>query len=124
MNKWLYLVLGGSAGTLSRYALAGFVQQVAGPRFPLGTLVVNLTGCFLIGFFDALSESKYALSREARLLLMAGFCGAFTTFSTWMFETGQLLKTGENTMAFLNIAGSVALGFLIFKFGMVLGKAV
>ena len=118
MERWFNLIAGGIAGTVSRYLLAGFVYQVFGAGFPYGTLVVNLVGCFIIGFLASLSEEKFLLSPNARLLLMVGFCGAFTTFSTFMLETANLMKDGENIKALMNIAASVVVGFLVFRLGV------
>ena len=122
--KWVHLIAGGIAGTLSRYLLAGWVYGALGTNFPYGTLLVNLIGCFLIGFLAALSEEKFLLGPEARLLLMVGFCGAFTTFSTFMLETANLLKEGDTWKAFGNVAISVVIGFLIFRLGVFLGEAI
>jgi len=121
MTTWFLLIFGGSLGTLFRYGLGGLVQQFFGTRFPFGTLVVNVAGCFLIGLFFSLSESRGALSPGSRLLLMTGFCGAFTTFSTFMLETDNLLRGGEYGLMFLNLAGSLFAGFLLFRAGMFLG---
>lgn len=118
MTRWFHLIAGGIAGTLSRYFLAGIVYQIFGTAFPYGTLVVNLIGCLVIGFLAALSEEKFLLSPNARLLLMVGFCGAFTTFSTFMLETVNLMKDGENLRAFMNIAASLIFGFIAFRIGV------
>jgi CrcB protein len=124
MTKWLNLIIGGIVGTISRYLLAGIVYQMLGTGFPYGTLVVNLTGCFIIGFLASLSEEKFLLGPNARLLLMIGFCGAFTTFSTFMLETANLMKDGENLRVFLNIAASIVGGFLVFKLGVLLAEII
>lgn len=116
--SWLYLLAGSCAGGAARYVLSGLVYQAAGTRFPYGTLIVNITGCFLIGFLAVLSEEKFLLNPNSRLLLMTGFCGAYTTFSTWMLETSNLLRDGQPGYAVLNILLSIALGFLLFKAGM------
>ena len=104
--------------------LAGAVYQVLGTNFPYGTLAVNLTGCFVIGFLAALAEEKFLLSPNARLLLMAGFCGAFTTFSTFMLETANLIKDGETLRASINVAASVIIGFIIFRLGVLIGELI
>ena len=122
MTTWACLVAGGVAGTLARYALAGAVYRMFGTNFPYGTLAVNVSGCGLVGFFAALAEAKFLLGPNARLLLMVGFCGAFTTFSTFMLETSNLLKDGETLRAFLNMAASVLCGFAALKVGAYLAE--
>lgn len=117
--KWLGLAAGSLAGGFARYFLAGAVYGALGARFPYGTIVVNLSGCFLIGLLNSLAEDKFLLGTEARLLLMAGFCGAFTTFSTFMLETSNLVKDGQWTYALANILVSVVLGFALFRAGSV-----
>lgn len=122
--RWINLIVGGVAGTLARYVLAGFVYEVMGTGFPYGTLVVNLSGCLIIGFLAVLAEEKFLLGPNARVLLMIGFCGAFTTFSTLMLETVDLIKDGESLRAFLNIALSIVLGFLFFRLGVFLAEII
>ena len=95
MDKWVNLGIGSLAGGFSRYVLAGAVHKVSGAGFPYGTMAVNLSGCLIIGFLDTLAEEKFALDPGARLLLMTGFCGAFTTFSTLNLETAHLMQNGE-----------------------------
>lgn len=124
MAKWVSLIAGGITGTVARYVLSGVVYQVFGTNFPYGTLAVNLIGCFIIGFLAALAEDKFLLGPNARLLLMAGFCGAFTTFSTFMFETANLIKDGETLKAFVNVIASVIVGFLVFKLGVLLAEII
>ena len=122
MAKWITLIVGSSLGGVARYALSGFVYRVFGSAFPHGTLAVNLTGCFLIGFLAVLSEQKFLLGPNARLLLMVGFCGAFTTFSTFIYETAHLITAGETLRAFANILLSMILGFLVFRLGVLAGE--
>lgn len=124
MGKVIALTVGSLAGGFARYYLAGFMYRVFGTNFPHGTLAVNLIGCFLIGFFASLSEEKFLMGPEVRLLLMVGFCGAFTTFSTFMLETANLLKDGENVHALLNIFLSLIFGFLVFKIGVFLAELI
>jgi CrcB protein len=124
MIKILSLVVGSVAGGLARYYMAGSAHRFFGPTFPYGTLIVNLTGCFLIGFLSALAEGKFAMSQNLKLLLMVGFCGAFTTFSTFMLETGNLMKDGEALRAFMNVFLSFVIGFILFKAGVALGELI
>lgn len=124
MEKWLYLISGGILGTVARYGLSGIIQERLAGAFPLGTLVVNLSGCFLIGLFNTLAEEKFLLDPNTRLLLMSGFCGAYTTFSTFMLETSILIRDGETLKAFWNVAGSVVAGFIVFRLGILVAKVI
>lgn len=124
MSKWVYLVAGSILGGLARYILAGAVYEKMGTSFPYGTLIVNLSGCFLVGFFSSLVDDKFFLGPNSRILLMTGFCGAYTTFSTYMFETGSLVREGQVSMAFLNIFVSTAVGFGAYWLGVVIGDVI
>ena len=117
MIKWFSLCLGTLIGGISRYLLAGVIYQWFGANFPYGTLIVNISGCFLVGFLNVLAEMKFLLSPNARLLLMIGFCGAFTTFSTLILETSGLIREGELAKAFANVSASFFLGLLFFYLG-------
>ena len=117
-----YLTLGSVAGGLARHLLGGAVGVAMGPSFPFGTFAVNILGCFLIGFFSALTGEKFSLDPNAKLFLMTGFCGAFTTFSAFMLDTDNLLKDGEILKVFLNIFLSLILGFTAFRMGIFLAK--
>src|SRR3989338_4403840 len=120
----LSLIIGGTTGTLARYFLTHITYHFLGANFPYGTLIVNLMGCFIIGIVANLSSETIFLTYNHRLLLITGFCGAFTTFSTLIFETEHLFSSGEVLKAFLNILFSIVLGFAIFKIGGILGRAL
>ena len=124
MLKWGYLAAGGVVGVFSRYWLAGAIYKKLGTAFPSGTLVVNLSGCLFIGIFNSLAEERLLLGPNERLLLMTGFCGAYTTFSTLMLETSNLVGDGEVLYALGNILISAIFGFLIFRLGAWLGKTI
>ena len=124
MEKWIYLIIGGIVGTVSRYGMAGMISEKMGAGFPWGTTAVNITGCFVIGFLDVIFEKKFLLSPNYRLLLMTGFCGAFTTFSTLMLETSNLLKENEFLYAFGNVMISFGIGFAVFKLGAVIAEVL
>ena len=124
MNTWLSLAIGGGAGTLARFALVGAASRMFGADFPYGTLIVNLSGCFLIGFLATLADEKFLIGPTASLLLIAGFCGAFTTFSSFIFESVQLMRSGDLLRAFLNVMVSVSAGFLFFYFGFLVAQRV
>lgn len=120
--KWLMLLAGGLCGTVGRYVLAGAVYRLTGTGFPYGTLVVNTLGCLVIGFVSTLAEQKFLLSPEMRVFWMVGLIGAFTTFSTLIYESWHLVQDGEIVLAVLNLQGSLALGLLAFWIGHVLAS--
>ncbi len=122
LEKVLCVTLGSIAGGLSRFFLASWGNRLGSGAFPYGTVTVNLTGCFLIGLFAALAEEKIPLGPQGKLLLMTGFCGAFTTFSAFILETDQLLKGGNALAAFANLFISLIIGYIFFCGGMALGK--
>lgn len=124
MSKIIAIAIGSVAGGLARYQLSGWTHRHLGHGFPYGTLAVNLTGCLVIGFLSAISEEKFFFGHHGRLLLMVGFCGAFTTFSALMLETDYLIKGADFFRAFLNVVLSVSAGFLIFRLGAFLGSLV
>lgn len=121
LSRALLVSLGSIAGGLARFYLTGFFLKKFGPSFPLGTLTANILGCFLIGIFLTLGEHQIPLGAEGKLLLMTGFCGAFTTFSTFMLETNDLMGEGM-IKAFLYAALSLVLGFAAFRAGIYLVK--
>lgn len=122
MNKLLFIALGGAAGTLSRYWLSGLAQRLLGTTFPYGTFAVNMTGCLLFGAVWGFIENRLALSAEFRLLALTGFLGAFTTFSTYMFESAAMLKLGQYTLLFANVIGQSVLGLALVILGTALGR--
>jgi CrcB protein len=124
MYKFIELVIGGALGTLARYAMAGIVYRVAGANFPYGTLAVNLSGCLILGFLSNMSQEKFLFGTDVKVFLMIGFCGAFTTFSTFIFETNALIRDGQALKAFMNISLSLVVGFALFRLGILIGEAL
>lgn len=122
LTKFLYLSVGGAAGTLSRYWLSGVAQRLAGGSFPLGTFTVNMLGCLLFGAVWGFFENRMLPGSEVRLLVLTGFMGAFTTFSTYMFETAELVKLGQLLSALLNVVGQSIAGLILVLVGMALGR--
>lgn len=116
------LAFAGACGTLARYWLGGFVQTRFSLDFPLGTAVVNLLGCFLFGLVWALGADRGIIRPEWELPLLTGFMGAFTTFSTFMFESDQLLRDGNYLALTLYACGQLALGLGALRLGMVLAR--
>ena len=110
MLKLLVVGAGGFVGAISRYLLSGLVHRLYNGSFPLGTLVVNVAGCFLIGALMGLVEDRQALSPNVRLFLMIGLIGSFTTFSTLCYETYELFRTSEMIAVMVNVFGSALLG--------------
>ena len=122
LQKLFFIALAGAAGTLARYGLAGLVQMRSGASFPFGTLSVNLLGCFVFGIIFALSERMTSLSAETRTILLVGFAGAFTTFSTLMYETNALRLDGQWGLFVANLLGQNLGGIIFVAFGLYLGK--
>ncbi len=124
MTNILCLIAGSIAGGLSRYYLGGFVQRVSGSTFPYGTLIVNLAGCLLVGFIASVAGVRFPLNASARILLISGFCGGFTTFSAFIVESDFLLRGGHVWATLLNVSVSLVGGFALFRLGALLGKWV
>jgi len=120
----LVIGIGGFVGAVSRYSLALWISQRWGRSFPLGTFVINVSGSFLIGLLMTLMAERFTENPQWRLLLVVGFLGAYTTFSTFEYETGTLLKDGEVTFAMLNVILSVVVGFIALKLGEALAKMI
>lgn len=110
MSRFLWVGLGGFAGSIARYWLSGAAQARLGTAFPFGTLAVNTLGCFAIGLLSELGEGRLPLSPEARALLIAGFLGGFTTFSAFGNDTLDLLRAQQVPLAATNVAAQIALG--------------
>ncbi|WP_338666659.1 fluoride efflux transporter CrcB [Pseudodesulfovibrio methanolicus] len=122
LTKILYISLGGAAGALARYYLSGVVQRMAGGSFPAGTFAVNMAGCLLFGAVWGFFENRLLPGSEVRLLVLTGFMGAFTTFSTYMFETATLVKSAQMAMALVNVVGQSVAGLALVLTGIALGR--
>lgn len=112
MKELLLVSVGSFFGGGARYLVSRAVQGLMANPFPLGTLAVNVLGCLLIGMLSALPWGGGYMSPHMRMLLTTGFCGGFTTFSTFMNETAGLMRGGHYAMVALYLAASVLLGFL------------
>ncbi len=116
MTRLVWVGTGGFLGAIARYLIAGLFTRLS-PHFPLGTLVVNALGSLMLGFLMTLATETLALPPDLRLLLAVGFCGAFTTFSTFAYETDSLIRGGALGLAFLNIGVSLMLGLVGIRLG-------
>ncbi len=121
--RYLAVFIGGGIGAIFRDILSRFVYSLMYPVFPFGTMAVNLLGSFLFGFLWQLT-SNVIVSRELKTLIFTGFLGAFTTFSTFSFETANLLREGEFKYAVFNVVLSVLLGILCIFIGVYLAKQI
>ena len=122
--KLVCLAGAGAAGTLARYGLAGLVQRHAGAAFPWGTLAVNTLGCFLAGLVWSLAEERGLFSAETRVIMLIGFMGAFTTFSTFALETDLLLRDAQWARALANLLLQNSLGLSALLLGLFAGRTV
>jgi CrcB protein len=116
---WIGVAVLGGLGAIARFAVDGFVSSRWDGGFPLGTLVVNLSGAFLLGLLVG-----FALKGHAYLLAGTAVLGSYTTFSTWMLESQRLGEDGEAHALLLNLAGSLAAGILAAELGRLLGGAI
>ncbi|MBI5344883.1 MAG: fluoride efflux transporter CrcB [Deltaproteobacteria bacterium] len=115
--KILWFAIAGASGTLARYWFGGLVQRYMGTGFPWGTFAVNMAGCFLFGLIWSLAEERLVISGQMRAVLLIGFMGAFTTFSSFVFETGALLRDSQFLMAFGNVLLQNIFGMIFLFLG-------
>lgn len=120
MKEYFLVMAGGAVGSLARYAASSAIMTRLGGRFPWGTLFVNVTGSFLIGLLMTLLTERLLPHPGWRLLLVVGFLGGYTTFSTFEYETYKAVTGGGPWMGLLNVAASVVLGYLAIWVGAAL----
>ncbi len=125
MIKLFLIGIGGFIGSILRYIVCGYVQQLTqSASFPYGTLFVNVAGCFVIGFLSQLAEARGIFTAESRALVFVGFLGGFTTFSTFGNETINLARDGQNLLALGNTGAHLLLGFGAVWSGRVLAYVI
>jgi CrcB protein len=126
LKTYFCIGLGGAFGSIARFWLSGVVAQRIGETFPWGTLLINISGSFLIGLIAALADpaGKFLISPNARQFLLVGVCGGYTTFSSFSLQTLNLARDGEWLSAGANILCSVALCLIAVWFGYFLGEVL
>lgn len=120
---YMWVALGGAIGAVSRYALSGWINAWFGPG-TLAIFVINVSGSFLIGVFMTVAEDRILISPDIRRFVAIGVLGGYTTFSTWMYESMQLVETGDYLRATANGLGSLIAGLVAVYVGMVVGRLV
>ena len=124
LQKLILITLAGGAGALARYGLSGAVYRFGGSGFPWGTAVVNVVGCFVAGLLWSLFESRWPVSGQNRAVILIGFMGAFTTFSTYILETGELFGDGKWLYGAGNIILQNGMGIVALFCGIALIKVL
>ena len=122
MENFLLISAGAVLGANTRYWLGDWAAQKWGAGFPTGTLIINLTGSLLLGFFMTLATERFMLDPRWRLLFAVGFLGAYTTFSTYTYESFSLLSKGQWLPGLINLLGSTVLGVVAVGVGVYLGR--
>jgi len=120
--RYFLVAIGGGTGALMRYAAASAIMTRFGGKFPLGTLVINVTGSFLIGFLMTMLTERFQLDPRWRLLLVVGFLGGYTTFSSFEWETYTAVREGGLWTGMLNVVSSVMLGYVAVTLGSMLAR--
>ena len=122
MQKLLLLAIAGAAGTLARYFTYLMTNRFFGDGFPWGTLAVNMSGCFLFGLVCSVSEEYIGMNPDTRSIVLVGFMGAFTTFSTFAFDTGAMIRESQWLAATGNVAVQATVGIAVVFLGMAVGS--
>jgi CrcB protein len=126
MGTYLWIAIGGALGSMARYGMSSLIAARFGELFPWGTLIVNISGCFIIGFFAGLTgpDGRVMVSPDLRTFVTVGICGGYTTFSSFSLQTLDLLREGDLLRGGANIALSVATCMLAVWIGAVAAAAV
>jgi len=122
VSRYLLVAAGGAAGAVARYAMTLFVAAFWKSDFPLATLMINVSGSFILGFFSTFAAERAPIDPLWRLLIATGFVGAYTTFSTFEYETERLAANGAIAWGVLNVVTSVLAGFIAVRLGVVLAR--
>ena len=122
IKELLWLAAAGAMGTLCRYGLMALIYRIGDVKFPWGSLGVNALGCFLFGLVWTLAEERLVISGQTRAIILIGFMGAFTTFSTYAFETAELLRGSEWLLATANFAAQNTIGLICVFLGFAVSR--
>ena len=122
VTRFLVVAAGGAAGAVARYGVTLFVATFWKRDFPLATLLINVSGSFILGFFATMAAERAAIDPMWRLLIATGFIGAYTTFSTFEYETERLAASGALAWGIVNILTSVIAGFIAVRLGVILAR--
>lgn len=122
MTRTLWIALGAILGANARYWIGLWAGNRLGASFPFGTFIVNSTGCFLIGLFFGLGETRFTISGELRLFLVVGFLGSYTTFSSFGYESMSLVRSGNLWLGGLNIMANLVVGLLSVVLGLQIAR--
>jgi CrcB protein len=122
VKNFLVVGLGGFLGAMARYGVSLAVASFWTRDLPLATFLINISGSFVLGFFTTMAAERVVIAPEWRLLVGTGFVGAYTTFSTFEYETQRLVESGAKGWALANVLASVTAGFLAVRLGMSLSR--
>ncbi len=124
MGNYFAVAVGAILGAIARYAVGGWAARRLGSTFPYGTLLVNLTGSFLLGLFLTLTTDRFLLNPRLRLAVAVGFFGSYTTFSSYTVESLTLILSGHPLLGLTNLVGGTLLGALAATLGIFLGRGL
>ena len=122
MGNYIAIFIGGGVGSIVRYALSRWIYVLSNSTFPVGTLVVNIISCFILGIFLGLVTDKYLINPVIKTFVVVGFCGGFSTFSTFSYETLELMRLGQYFYALANILLSVVVCIVCTWGGIIVAK--
>jgi len=122
LSRYLLILIGGGIGTVTRYAAGSAIMTRFGGKFPLGTLAINVSGCFLIGLLMTILTERFKVDPAWRLFFVIGFLGGYTTFSSFEWETYTTIRDGGLWAGMLNVVASTALGYAAVWLGAMLAR--
>jgi CrcB protein len=124
LQKYFYIALGGALGSIARYSVGSMIASRLGTKFPYGTFVINITACVIIGFSLTYLDKRTGLHSAWRFLVPIGFVGAYSTFSTYEWETLSTIRSGAFLLAALYVVSSLVLGLVAVWGGSALAEAI